>query len=199
MFGIFKNLSWYLYSPDACMIMYVFNHEPHWPLWVCFLVPIVHSVLWVAVKTTFFRIITLLFQWRARKRKERTMQFQKPSTWWGKLWRLIKHWAYRAYQWARTLAHSKPFTARALFWFGLEPQLQKAGCAILGILWPRFRWRGYLALCFGGSCQVLFFCLFYVLFGEAIANVAMYCIFVPLGLFAFYRWIRRNGKIPQSQ
>jgi len=190
-FGILENFFRYLISPDAWMVMYVFNHDL--PLWLCFLIPIAHSIVWMAVKTRLFWVGTQMRQRHMLQRTSVLVVRPSRSGRWRRLWRLCKHWVHRAYHWGRKRAHNKKMTERAFFWFGVEPQLQKAGCAILGILWPRYGYRGFIALCLGGSCQVACFCLLFMLFGKTIANIAMYCIFVPLGLFALYRWIRRNG------
>ncbi len=173
------------------MVMYVFNHD--YPPWLCFLVPVVHSVVWMALKTYLFWMGSEFHQRRARQRALTPRVRPPRAGWLHALWRQGKHRVNRAYHWGRKLAHNKPMTERAFFWLGLEPQCQKAGCAILGILWSRFGRRGFVALSLGGTCQVVCFCLLFMLFGKDVANIAMYCIFVPLGLLALYRWIRRNG------
>jgi hypothetical protein len=190
-FSIIDNPLGYLISPDAWMVMYVFNKGL--PLWLCFFIPVVHSVAWMAVKTYFFRKVTVLAQKRAQYRKYHLSVHPSRSTWLRQLWRYCKHLANRAYHRGCKIARNKPVTPRMFFWLGLEPQCQKAGCGILGIFWPRFGWRGFLDLCLGGVCQVTCFTLLYMFCGNDIANIIMYCIFVPLGFFALYRWTRRNG------
>lgn len=195
MFSILDNPLGYLISPDAWMVMYVFNND--FPPWLCILIPVVHSVAWMAVKTAIFRGVTVFVQLRVSQRQLvpniRPQQKKRRVAWLVSLWRWVKHWAYRAYHWGRKIARNKPATPRMFFWLGLEPQCQKAGCGILGILWPRFGWRGFLDLCLGGICQVTCFALLYMFCGKDIANIIMYCIFIPLGLIALYRWMRRNG------
>lgn len=197
MFSILDNPLGYLISPDAWMVMYVFNHVPRLPLWLCLLIVVVHSVAWMAVKTLVFRKITVFVQQRNRKRQLVPNIRLPQRKWWAvrmvALWRWVKYWAYRTYQWLRKIARNKPVTPRMFFWLGLEPQCQKAGCGILGIFWPRFGWRGFRDLCLGGISQVLGFCLLFMFLGKDRANIAMYCIFVPIGIYALYRWVRRNG------